>query len=174
MIFTNIKTVVVGDLETNCYILEKGQQCLIIDPGCEFDKIKNHINKKVVGVLITHSHFDHIGAIDEFVNYYNIYIYDKKNLIKGMNKIGVFEFEVKYNPGHTLDSVSFLFNDIMFSGDFVFEGTIGRCDLGGDFNVMKDSIKDLLKSEINYKIFPGHGNSTTLDKERDMLNFYLK
>ena len=169
-----IKTVVVGALETNCYIVENEDSCLVIDPGDEFLKIKNSINKKVVGVLLTHKHFDHVGALKEIVDYYNVPIYDKNNLSNGVNKIGDFELIVNYNPGHTLDSISFIFDKVMFSGDFIFACCIGRTDLGGDFNLMQDSIKKILTSTVNYKIYPGHGETTMLNKEREMLNYYLK
>lgn len=169
----NIKKVVVGLLETNCYILEKNDICLVIDPGDNFDKIKSCIDKKVVGVLLTHRHFDHIGAIDELTEYYKVSIYDIKNLNEGINKIKDFEFEVFYNPGHTKDSISFIFTDVMFSGDFIFNGTIGRWDLGGNNIDMKNSISKILKSKINYKIYPGHGENTYLDDEKDMLNSWL-
>ena len=59
-----IKTIVVGPLQTNCYILTKSNQTLIIDPGDEPNKIINEINKEVIGILITHYHFDHIGALN--------------------------------------------------------------------------------------------------------------
>ena len=56
-----VKKVVVGALEENCYILEKDNTCLVVDPGADYQKIKDVIgDKKVLGVLITHSHFDHI------------------------------------------------------------------------------------------------------------------
>lgn len=170
----NIKNIKVGMLNTNCYILENDDECLIIDPGDEFDKIRDNISKKVIGVLLTHRHFDHIGAVISVSDYYKCNVYAKNNLIEGNNKIGSFEFNVKYNPGHTMDSISFIFEDIMFSGDFIFLGTIGRCDIGGNFSLMQESIKELLNSDINYKIYPGHGKSTTLISERKMLEGYLK
>jgi len=170
----NIKTVKVGMLETNCYIIDNSEECIIIDPGDEFEKIKNRIDKKVVGILLTHRHFDHIGALKDVIDYYNVSFFDKNNLCEGENIIEGLKFKVIYNPGHTIDSISFIFNDVMFSGDFVFEGCIGRWDLGGDFNLMKKSIKRLLESKINYKIYPGHGNITTLENEKNMLESYLK
>ena len=169
----NIKRIEVGYLKTNCYIVENNDECLVIDPGDEFDKIKDNITKNVVGVIITHNHFDHVGAVDDILKYYNVSLYNKDNLKEGSNKIGNFEFDIIYNSGHTMDSISIIFNNIMFSGDFIFEDTIGRCDLGGDFNNMKESIKKILKSDINYKIYPGHGNSTFLDKERKNLESWL-
>ena len=170
----NIKKVIVGRLETNCYILEKNDICLVIDPGDNFDKIKSCIEKKVVGVLLTHRHFDHIGALEELTEYYKVSIYDIKNLNEGLNKINDFEFNVFYNPGHTDDSISFIFDDIMFSGDFIFKGTIGRWDLGGNIVDIKNSIEKILDSKINYKIYPGHGDLTYLDNEREMLEYYIK
>lgn len=169
----NIKNIVVGCLRTNCYIVENDVDCLVIDPGDEFDKIVKSIDKNVVGVLLTHHHFDHVGALEDILNYYKVSCYNKSNLEEGSNKISSFKFDVIYNPGHTLDSISFIFDDVMFSGDFIFEGTIGRCDLGGNVNLMLDSIKKVLKSDKDYHIFPGHGNSTTLDKERVILESWL-
>jgi len=170
----NIKKVIVGSLETNVYILEKNDKCLVIDPGADFDKIKGNIDKKVVGVLLTHRHFDHIGVLDELVGFYNVNVYDRNNLKEGINKICDFEFKVFYNPGHTIDSISFIFDNVMFSGDFIFYKTIGRCDLGGNVVDMKNSIKNILKHNVNYKIYPGHGDLTYLDNERKMLEYYLK
>ena len=63
VIYMNIKRIEVGYLKTNCYIIENNGECLVIDPGDEFDKIKNNISKNVVGVIITHNHFDHVGAV---------------------------------------------------------------------------------------------------------------
>ena len=168
-----IKRVIVGLLKTNCYILENDNECLIIDPGSDFNKIQNNVNKRVVGILLTHNHFDHIGALNELERYYNIKHMDYNNLKEGFNKMGCFNFMVRYNFGHTMDSVSYIFDDKMFSGDFIFKGNIGRCDYGGDFRVMKKSIKELLKSDINYKIYPGHGETTYLFNEKDILIKYL-
>lgn len=168
-----LKTIVVGKLDTNCYILENDKDCLVIDPGDEFIKIKNSINKKVVGVLLTHRHFDHVGALKEIVDYYDVIVYDKNNLKEGLCNLGSFDFVVNYNFGHTMDSISFIFEDIMFSGDFIFKGCIGRTDLGGDFGMMQDSIRKILKCKNNYKIYPGHGDVTTLNEEREMLISYI-
>ena len=168
-----IKKIIVGMLDTNCYILENNNECLIIDPGSEAEKIKSSISKNVVCILITHRHFDHIGALDELSNYYKVKVYDKSNLKEGINSIGTFKFVVQYNLGHTMDSISYIFNDIMFSGDFIFKGSIGRCDLGGDYVLMKESIKKIINSDINYEIYPGHGDKTYLTDELDNLKVYL-
>jgi len=169
----NIKVIKVGYLKTNCYILENDIECLIIDPGAEGNIIKQSIDKKVVGLLLTHRHFDHVGALDDIRNYYGVKVYDYSNLNEGINNIGSFTFTVQYNLGHTMDSISFIFDNIMFSGDFIFKGAIGRCDLGGDFDLMKNSIKTLLNSNVNYEIYPGHGDKTSLKEEIDNLKYYV-
>ena len=71
----NIKRIKVGRLQANCYILEKDNKVLIIDPGDEFDKIDELIDGEVIGVLITHNHFDHVSALKEVINKYNPILY---------------------------------------------------------------------------------------------------
>lgn len=161
-----IHRVVVGYLEENCYTLEKDGKVLVIDPGDEIDKIKKVINNnKVVGVLVTHSHFDHIGALSYFDK--NI-IHVFNNLEEKEYKLEDFTFEVIYNPGHSKDSVSYYFKEenTLFGGDFIFYRSIGRCDLeGGDYNKMMSSINKIKKYPKDMKIYPGHGRETTLGEE---------
>jgi len=171
-----IKKVVVGELEENCYVLTIGNECLVIDPGDEFNRIKEAIgDMKLLGILITHHHFDHVGALKEMVEYYDTIVYDFNNLKEQEYKIGPFVFEVVYNPGHTEDSISFYFKEdrIMFVGDFIFLQSIGRCDLeGGSFIKMKESIDKLTKIKENITLFPGHGLKTTLDYEKRCNSFF--
>ena len=161
-----INRVVVGLLETNCYILSIDDKCLVIDPGDEIDKIKQEIvNKQVVGVIVTHYHFDHIGAL----NYFDKdLVLDKSNLEEKEYNVNGFNFEVIYTPGHKEDCITIYFKEenIMFTGDFIFEGTIGRMDLEGGSTIdMKNSLDKIKKYDNNIKIYPGHGNSTYLYKE---------
>ena len=109
----DIKTVVTGYLDENCYILIKNGTCLIVDPGDDYQKIKEEIGEnKVLGVLITHSHFDHIGALRNFLVKRSIKIFKKSNLIENKDyQIGDFNFEVIYTPGHSKDSVTFYFKE---------------------------------------------------------------
>lgn len=159
-----IKTIKVGYLQTNCYIIIKNNEALIIDPGDEYNKIEQNLKGlNPQAILITHHHFDHIGALDKFKN---IKIIDNKSEQKKY-KIGDFEFEIIKNPGHTNDSISFYFKEenTMFVGDFIFEGSIGRTDLGGNAFEMNKSINILKKYPLETKIYPGHGNNTTLENE---------
>lgn len=170
-----IDIVKVGKLECNCYLLEINNKLLVIDPGDDFDKIKNKIgDRNVIGIIITHYHFDHIGALDELKNFYNVDVIDYKS-----NKnqiIGDFKFEIIDTKGHKEDAVTYYFKDsnAMFSGDFIFEGSIGRCDLeGGDFDLMLKSIELIKTYDSNIILYPGHGNSTTLANEIKN-NIYFK
>ena len=157
-----VDRVIVGDLLTNCYILSIDNNCIVIDPGDEYNKIREKIgNKKIKGVIVTHNHFDHVGALSYFNN-----IYDYSNLKEGINNIDKFEFEVIYTPGHTNDSICIYFKKekIMFTGDFIFKDGIGRTDLGGNEIDMITSINKIAIYP-NVKIYPGHGESSYLKDE---------
>lgn len=171
-----ISKVVVGYLEENCYILEKNNKVIIIDPGDEAEKIIKEIgNKEVVAILITHNHFDHIGALNTLKNKYKVKVLDGNNLEEKEYKINDFIFEVIFTKGHSDDSVTYYFKDenVMFVGDFIFKDSIGRCDLEtGNINKMKESIEKI-KKYPNVILYPGHGVDTTLDYEKEN-NIYFK
>lgn len=172
----NIKRVVVGPLQENCYIVEKEGESLIIDPGDEADKIIASITYPPVAILITHNHFDHVGALQSLKEKYNIPVYDYNNLKEGELSTGKFNIDVIYTPGHTSDSVTFYFKEekTMFTGDFLFKETIGRTDLStGNFKEMKKSIRKILTYSDIIKVYPGHGEDTTLGQEKKY-NEYLK
>lgn len=172
-----IKKVITGSLDENCYILIQNKECLIIDPGSDYPKIKEQIDdNKVLGVLITHSHFDHIGALRNFLTKRSIKIFKKSNLEEKEYTIGSFKFKCIYTPGHSKDSVTFYFEDeqMMFIGDFIFKDSIGRTDLpGGSPKDMEESIKKILKYSDDIHLYPGHYEETTL-KEEKINNPYLK
>lgn len=161
-----IDIVITGELEENCYILGINDKVLVIDPGDDIDKINKAINnRKVLGVLITHRHHDHIGALPYFSKEI---IYDKNNLEEKEYTIEEFKFSVVFNPGHTSDSVSYYFKEynLLFSGDFIFNESIGRCDLPtGDYNIMKESLNKIKNYPLDMLIYPGHGRETTLEYE---------
>ena len=169
--------VVTGALDENCYVLVKGDNCLVIDPGDDFHKIKEVINgRKVLGVLITHSHFDHIGALRNFLTKRSIKIFKRSNLEEKEYEVGDFKFKCIHTPGHSKDSVTFFFEEenIMFIGDFVFKESIGRVDLpGGNAQEMDESIKKILEYDDSITLYPGHNEETTLGYEKQN-NPYLK
>ncbi len=161
-----LERVVVGPLETNCYLLKKDGQCLVIDPGEEYDKIKKSIGKwKVVGVLITHAHFDHVGALSFFAKEK---VYDFFNLEEGPHQIGNFSFTVIDTPGHKSDSISIYFQPEkwLFTGDFLFRHGIGRTDLPtGSMEDMVKSLEKMKEYPEDIEIYPGHGESSYLGEE---------
>ena len=166
-----IERKIVGYLETNCYILDKSGRVLVIDPGDEFDKIDKVINgRSVVGIIITHHHFDHVGAIDDVVNKYKCNVYDRSNLVEGSNTIDNFTFDVLYTPGHKEDSISIYFPEdkVMFTGDFLFRDSVGRFDMpGGNRLDLISSIEKIRNYDRSVAICPGHGETSTLGYEID-------
>lgn len=172
-----MKIVQNGELRENCYLLEIDNKYLVIDPGSEFEKIKSYIKEdgEVLAVLVTHRHFDHIGALKQFIDTYRCPVYDKMSTDEETYKIGPFSFNVIFNPGHSPDSITFYFfkEKKMFDGDFIFEGNIGRCDLeGGNMNAMMESIKKIKKYPDDITIYPGHGEFTKLGHEK-LRNYYF-
>ena len=173
----DIKNVVTGYLDENCYILIKNGTCLIVDPGDDYHKIKEVVgDNKVLGILITHSHADHIGALRNFLTKRSIKIFKRSNLEEKEYEIGDFKFKCIYTPGHSKDSVTFYFEEekLMFVGDFIFRASIGRCDLpGGSTEEMDESIKKIIKYDDSIVLYPGHYEQTTLGYEIEN-NHYLK
>ena len=172
-----VKSLVLGPFGTNCYIVELNGKVLIIDPAAEANTIIKAVgDREVSGIIVTHYHPDHIGALEEVKNHYKSKVYDIKNLKEGNNNIGDFKFEVIYTKGHTEDLITIYFKDEkkMFCGDFIFAGSIGRWDLeGGNFDKMKDSIRKILTYPKDITIYPGHGPITTLGMEVYTLNYFL-
>ena len=185
----NIKKIVVGLYEENCYFVTKDNNLIIIDPGDEFKKIDNIItnnNYNLLAILITHAHFDHIGALNDIVNKYKVPVYynnvnneiryDKLiNVEEKEYRINDLRFKVIYTKGHRNDLVTYYFYDenIMFVGDFIFKNSIGRVDLEyADPKEMKKSIEKIKKYDDNIIIYPGHGETTTLGLEKEN-NYYF-
>ncbi len=158
--------IVNGYLEENCYIVHNNKNALIIDPGSEGEKITSKVDElqlNVVGVLITHHHFDHVGALDYIKSKYkeSIYVdYINKNTISG------FDYEIIENYGHTMDSVSYYFKNekIMFTGDFVFKESIGNYDYINE-NIMYESLKRFILMDKDIIIYPGHGEKSSIGYE---------
>ena len=164
-----IDTLVLPPLDNNCYIVSNNNDAIIIDPASSGDVIEKFLkdnNLNLVAIFITHYHFDHIGALEYFKNKYNVDIYDYNKI--GKYKIANLKVEIIPTMGHTKDSVSFFFKDTldMFVGDFIFLESIGRMDLeGGDEEEMEYSLKVLKTYDKNTKLYPGHGEKTTLSHE---------
>lgn len=164
-----INCLVLGMLGTNCYILENNNEIIIIDPADQSDKIINFCNgKKVVEILVTHHHFDHIGALNDLEKYYNL----KHNNFHSSN----FNYEVIKTPGHTDDLVTFYFkkDKVMFCGDFIFNGSIGRYDFeNSSIEDMKKSLDIISKYPDDIILYPGHGDKTILGNEKRHFKYYF-
>lgn len=156
-----IKCIPVGDLQANCYIVILDNKAILIDPGDEAEKIESNLDGvELVGILLTHSHFDHMGALSYF---------EKKYHLKHNQKVKYFNYEIIKTPGHSKDSFTFYFPNekVMFTGDFLFQGTIGRMDLsGGSEKEMKESLQLISKYDSDISIYPGHGPSSILGIEK--------
>lgn len=183
-------TVCVGAYRTNCYMLWEKDKIVLIDPGDEPEQIWEQVlrtGKKVAAVLLTHGHFDHVGGVGYIAReagcpvyihaaelqlpshhtdgpIYYTHTYDEGDVLE----IAGITFQVLHTPGHTPGSVCLLCEDWMLSGDTLFAGTCGRTDLPpyGNPAQMRRSLTRLGGLEGNYKVFPGHGHSTTLEEER--------
>ena len=173
----DIKCVVTGYLDENCYLIIKNNTCLVVDPGDDYNKIKDEIgDNKVLGILITHSHADHIGALRNFLTKRSIKIFKRSNLEEKEYSIGDFTFKCIFTPGHSKDSVTFYFEEdkIMFVGDFIFKNSVGRVDFpGGSQSELDESIKKIKEYDKDITLYPGHYEYTTLKDELEN-NQFLK
>lgn len=167
----DLEIIRVGELRTNCYVLSKNNKAIVIDPGDEAHKIIKYLednNLELVAILITHSHFDHVGGLYDLLNHENVKVFNNDNIEEKNYKIEDFSFDVIKTYGHTNDSVCYYFEEdnIMFVGDFIFKNSIGRTDLGGNYNDMMNSIKKIKGYRDDITIYPGHGESSILGLEK--------
>lgn len=194
-----IHTLTLGAYQTNCYIVHEAasKSCCIIDPGYEADTIMNKITSlglTVDAILLTHGHFDHVGAVEQIVEETHCrlwmresdwsqpidplttYFYPLANcdftevfFCSDQEEItaGGLTFLCLETPGHTWGSVCYLCEGVMFSGDTLFAGSCGRTDLpGGDSAAMAVSLERLSELEGSYTVYPGHGPVTGLQREK--------
>lgn len=196
----DIKTVTVGILQTNCYILIKNGKAVIIDPGAKAERILAALgDHELIAILLTHAHFDHIGAINELLSVKSVPVYlheddvplmadptlnysfpkrfvveQPTNPYPAVLTLGEFKFEILETPGHTDGSVCLIIDDLMFSGDTLFMQSVGRTDLKtGNATKMKQSLKALKALDRDYTVYPGHDDPTTLNEEKTH-NIYLR
>ena len=184
----NIQKLTLGLYQTNIYILSNDTEAVVIDPGYEPDTILDALEgKELKAILLTHGHFDHVGAVKELVaeTGCKVYIHAADLSLPPMITAGQLyythtyaegdtispiegaQLNVLHTPGHTPGSVCLLLGDQMFSGDTLFEGSCGRMDLpGGDQLQMHQSLNRLVSLQADYHVHPGHGGSTTLAAEK--------
>jgi len=186
-----VRMFTVGMLETNCFLVGDAEsgEALIIDPG--FDKgseVKTVLEEiernefKVKYIINTHGHPDHNGGngvLKELtkapilIHEYDAPMLsnpsaDRKLRNGDLIEIGSIKFRVIHTPGHSSGSIILLGADVVFSGDTLFAGSIGRYDLpGGSLEEIKNSLKNKLLILPDYlKVYPGHGPVSTIGEER--------
>ena len=194
----NIHTMPLGLYQTNTYIVsrEGSNKCIIIDPGYEADTILGRVavlGLQVEAILLTHAHFDHVGAVRGIVadTDCQVFVAEKElslpptmtdgpifytDLYPAEGTLSLADLDIKIlpTPGHTPGSVCLLIADAMFSGDTLFAGSMGRCDFpGSSIFDMRKSLKKLYTLAGDYRVFPGHAQATTLEYERKT-NPYLR
>jgi glyoxylase-like metal-dependent hydrolase (beta-lactamase superfamily II) len=199
-----IRMLTVGPVQENCFIfrLAGADKALVVDPGDEAPRLLATIadmGVTVDAILLTHTHFDHVGAVAELARAtgapvycpeleveilanINAYMripgfgpfedYDADETVAGGETLELagMQIEVVFTPGHSPGHVTYVVTgeDVMFSGDVLFQQSVGRTDLpGGDWPTLAASIKTLLDTYPDEtRVHPGHMGITTLGAER--------
>lgn len=198
---------VVGQLQENCFILfDEDKNAFVVDPGGSSENIIEAIEKNSLSIkyiLLTHGHFDHVGAVAALVKKYKAPVYLSKEdraflespkevrasafgmqieaaevdvFVKEGDEISFSEGNIKVieTPGHTLGSVCYLFENYLFAGDTLFNGSIGRTDFPeSDHSLMVESLKKLKKLDDEIYVLSGHGPESQISYEK-MTNPYLR
>jgi glyoxylase-like metal-dependent hydrolase (beta-lactamase superfamily II) len=198
-----------NELFSNCYLaIDNKSSCVIIDPSCDYDGVINYIIKNSLvcrGILLTHSHFDHMRGIDRTVKALNVPFYVSSNdedgltdtrlncssmsnskfivqtkpvLVSDQEVLELLEEPIRVidTPFHTKGSACYYIakSNLLFSGDTLFRGSIGRSDLPSSVGrEIRHSLSKLFALPDETKVFPGHGLTTTIGFERK-LNPFIK
>jgi len=195
-----IKTLPVGMLGTNCYIVtdEDTCKCAIIDPGGDSNMILDYVESNKlspVAIILTHGHFDHYMALGEvadetgapvFINKLDANTDGRRDQHKldydgalswcsegDVIKVGGLDITVLETPGHSPGSVTLKCESALFTGDTLFRDSCGRTDLGGSMDVLLESLRRLAGLDGDFEVYPGHADSSTLDRERSF-NYYVR
>ena len=186
----NIKTLTVGPVATCCYILsaDNASECLVVDPGAEPDRIRKACGSmRIAAILLTHGHFDHIGAIsalmdestrllihpldapmlsDPDLNVSRLLMCQSVTAPKATDLVNEgdhltlagLEIEILHTPGHTPGGVCYRIENHLFTGDTLFEHGWGRTDLpGGDEHALFASLRRIMPVAKEIPFHPGHG-----------------
>ncbi len=191
---------------SNTYLVGNEQEFVIIDPSVDIRNILYIIRKKfskskLLGIILTHGHYDHFVSIADVQKNFNVPVYiNKEDLPKLTNlnlscgfffgitnlpkienilmlpqelKLGNLEFKVINTPGHTSGSICLKIENALFTGDTLFNDGVGRTDLPtGNVSKLNESLKLLMKLDDSLNIYPGHGPSSTIGYERNYNYYY--
>ena len=188
-----IKVMQVGQLGTNCYLLEdeETRTAAVVDPGGEGARILAQLKAdgmELKLILLTHAHFDHTGGVAELcaaLPGVPVYLHPADAALVGGDvlpavgaeatpyqdgdvvKLGKMDIEVLHTPGHSEGSVTLRCGSALFCGDTLFAGSCGRTDFpGGSMEKMMASLRRLGQLEGDLRVLPGHMEASTLDRER--------
>ncbi|MBS7129365.1 MULTISPECIES: MBL fold metallo-hydrolase [Clostridium] len=196
-----IKAIPAGIYDANCYIVmdEKTRDAVVLDPGGDGEMLERAIKDmgaNVKSILLTHGHMDHVGGVEYLSDKLNVPFYiskideeymEKDNYVFGSIRnangyledgnelsFGSLNIKVIATPGHTKGGLCFLIEDKLFTGDTLFQGSIGRTDfIGGSFSEIINSIKTkLLPLGDEIEVYPGHGPKSSIGYEKGY-NMYL-
>jgi hydroxyacylglutathione hydrolase len=198
----DVRTYTVGPVQENCRVARRdgAREAIVIDPGDEAPRLIEAVGDlDVVAILLTHTHFDHVGAVAPLARATGAEVwcpeievpvladimrfvpwpgfgpyesYDADHTVAGGERLELagFEIDVIFTPGHSPGHVTYAIGaeQAIFSGDVLFEGSIGRTDLpGGDHATLMrtlSSLVDALPDET--VVYPGHMGNTTIGRER--------
>lgn len=201
----DVRSFTVGQVAENCYVVRRdgADRGVIVDPGEEPDRILGAVDQLGLGIdaiLLTHCHFDHIGAVAPVAKATGAPVYcpqievpvladimsfvpwpgfgpyesyEADETVAGGERLGVagLDIEVLFTPGHSPGHVTYSVADeqALFSGDVLFQGSVGRVDLpGGDWPTLLESIRTLVERfPEETTVYPGHMGITTLGAERE-------
>ena len=204
----NVQMFTVGPVAENSFLIEGPEGALIVDPGEEPDRLIAAIEAtgaKLEAVLVTHTHFDHIGAVAPVAKATGATVYcpklevpvladimsfvpwegfgpfesyDADETVEGGERLNLagLDIDVIFTPGHSPGHVTYAIDGELFSGDVLFQGSVGRTDLpGGDWPTLARSIQSLLDAYPDETpVHPGHMGQTTLGQERRTNPFLLE
>ncbi len=197
-----VRVMQLGAIGTNCYILgdEKAGVCAVIDPGDDAPAVLGAVREmglEIRDIFLTHGHYDHTGAVPAIHAAFPevpIYIHRadaseekhppfvKLPYIDGRVfwdegdtvTVGSLTVEVMHTPGHSKGSVVLRVQDVLFTGDTLFCGSMGRTDLeGGSYEEIMESLRRLAALPGDYQVCPGHEALSTLEKERKS-NYFMR
>lgn len=191
-----IKRFIGGMLESNGYVIyqKDGEKCFIVDPGYNHKVFVEYINEhelKLEGILLTHHHYDHVGAVERLCNIFEgckVYMHREDCDMYGKSVDVYLEdgdeidldgeiIKVVHTPGHTSGGVCYFCakSRLAFTGDTIFNVDLGRTDLeDGNDAQMRDSILNIIdKWENDIMIYPGHGDGCTMKKVRQINQEFL-
>lgn len=188
----------VGQIGTNCYLLEDeaSRAAAVVDPGGEAGRILAQVEAdgvQVQCILLTHGHFDHTDAVEELRAAWPgapVYLHPEDAALLGGDvmpdigetvpygdgdtvRLGNLEIRVLHTPGHTPGGVTLQVEDALFTGDTLFQGSMGRTDLGGSYRQIMASLKRLGELDGDFRVLPGHMDASTLEQER-VSNYFMQ